>query len=133
MRFEPGNKFGKGAPPGNSRRTGDLKSAQRKLQQLLDYELCKAWVANPAIEEAAELKLISKAEKIVMELIENACRGKVQAIEIVLERWAGKPAMVEIEKAYSDPVKVTVEDIGSSPKSESDADNSANPFSTKAN
>lgn len=133
MRFQPGNKFGKGRQPLGPSRTMDLKGAQRKLQQLLDAELSKPYlVAEPDVD-APDAPIRTKAEKLVHELIQLALKGKAQAIEIVLERWAGKPAMVEVEKAYSDPVKVTVEHVGSAPRSEFDVDSAANPFSTKTN
>lgn len=134
MHFQPGNKFGKaGRPPLGKGRTSDLKGAQRKLQQMLDAELAKPYLATEPDVDAPDAPIRTKAEKLVFELIRLAMAGKAQAIEIVLERWAGKPAMVEVEKAYVEPVQVTVEHVGSSPKSEFDVDSAPNPFSTKTN
>lgn len=131
--FQPGNTFGKGRIPGFKGRTADLKGAQRKLQQMLDAELSKPYLEVEPSVDAPDAPIRTKAEKLVHELIRLAMAGKAQAIEIVLERWAGKPAMVEVEKAYSEPVQVTVEHVGASPRSESDVDSASNPFSTKAN
>jgi len=133
MGFQFGNKFGKGRPRLGEGRTADLKSAQRKLQQLLDAELSKNCVDVQNATAVVSPEKMTKAEKIIFELVADAIAGKLAAIEIVLERWAGKPAMVEVEKAYVEPVSVTIEHVGSNPRSEFEIDPSADKTATKAN
>jgi len=128
--FKKGDRGGPGRPKMIEGRTADLKAAQRKLQQLLDLELLQP-ADGPRVDELGAI--VTKAQKLVRQLISEALSGKVQAISIVLERWAGKPALVEIEKAYVEPVHVTVSHVGGSPPPEATDDRPGNFFPAKTN
>jgi len=128
--FKKGDSGGPGRPKMVEGRTADLKAAQRKLQQLLDMELLLPANVEAVLEPGM---IFTKAQKLVRQLVTEALSGKVQAIGIVLERWAGKPALVEIEKAYVEPVHVTVSHVGGSAPPEATDDRPGNFFPAKTN